>query len=72
MQDLSRLITEGSPHHLINGYIIIDQGKYLGISTGHDLMREITQIQINAARYANPFTQLPGNVPINEQIGRLL
>ena len=72
MQDLSRLITEGNPHHLINGYIIMDRGKYLGISTGHDLMREITQIQINAARYANPFTQPPGNVPINEHIGRLL
>jgi GGDEF domain-containing protein len=35
-------------------------------------MREITQMQIHAARYANPLTQLPGNVPINEHIDRLL
>ena len=35
-------------------------------------MREITQMQINAARYANPLTLLPGNVPIDEHIDRLL
>jgi GGDEF domain-containing protein len=29
-------------------------------------------MQIRAARYANPLTQLPGNVPINEHIDRLL
>src|SRR5690606_24644138 len=34
--------------------------------------REITQMQIHAARYANPLTQLPGNVPINEHIEALL
>ncbi|MBC7502636.1 MAG: GGDEF domain-containing protein, partial [Herminiimonas sp.] len=59
-------------HHLFNGFIITDQGHYLGMGTGHDLMRELTQMQISAARYANPLTLLPGNVPINEHIDRLL
>ena len=72
LQDLSHIIVEADPHHLFNGFIIADQGQYLGMGTGHDLMREITQMQINAARYANPLTQLPGNVPINEHIDRLL
>jgi len=72
VQDLSHIIVEADPHHLFNGFIITDQGRYLGMGTGHDLMREITQMQINAARYANPLTQLPGNVPINEHIDRLL
>lgn len=35
-------------------------------------MREITQLQITAARYANPLTLLPGNVLIDEHIDRLL
>src|SRR5262245_30956856 len=35
-------------------------------------MRDITSLQIAAARYANPLTLLPGNVPINEHIERLL
>ncbi|MES2261647.1 MAG: GGDEF domain-containing protein [Pseudomonadota bacterium] len=72
LQDLSFRMVESAAHHLFNGFIITEQGRYLGMGTGHDLMREITQMQINAARYANPLTQLPGNVPINEHIDRLL
>lgn len=72
LQELSQTIVDADRHHLFNGFIITDRGQYLGMGTGHDLMREITQMQINAARYANPLTQLPGNVPINEHIDRLL
>jgi diguanylate cyclase (GGDEF)-like protein len=72
LQDLSQIIVEADRHHLSNGFIITDRGRYLGMGTGHDLMREITQMQIHAARYANPLTLLPGNVPINEHIDRLL
>lgn len=72
LQDLSQTIVAADRHHLFNGFIITDDGQYLGMGTGHDLMREITQMQINAARYANPLTLLPGNVPINEHIDRLL
>lgn len=72
LQELSQIIVEADRHHLSNGFIITDHGRYLGMGTGQDLMREITQMQINAARYANPLTLLPGNVPINEHIDRLL
>jgi diguanylate cyclase (GGDEF)-like protein len=72
LQELSQTIVDADRHHLSNGFIITDEGRYLGLGTGHDLMREITQMQINAARYANPLTLLPGNVPINEHIERLL
>lgn len=72
IQELSHLIAEEGRHYLADGFIITDRGKYLGYGTGHDLMREITQLQISAARYANPLTMLPGNVPIYEHIDRLL
>ncbi|GAO34733.1 diguanylate cyclase/phosphodiesterase with CBSdomains [Sulfuricella sp. T08] len=72
LQELSHVIVEADRHHLSNGFIITDHGKYLGMGTGHDLVREITQMQISAARYANPLTMLPGNVPISEQIDQLL
>jgi len=72
LQDLSDLIVEGDRQHLLNGFIITAGGRYLGMGTGHDLVREITQMQITAARYANPLTLLPGNVPINEHIDWLL
>ena len=72
LQDLSHMVAQADAHHLFNGFIITGEGRYLGMGTGHDLMREITQMQISAARYANPLTQLPGNVPINDRIERLL
>lgn len=72
LQELSRIMVDGERHHLSNGCIITDGGLYVGMGSGQDLMRELTQMQINAARYANPLTFLPGNVPINEQIEKLL
>lgn len=72
LHDLSNLIVSSGRHHLLDGFIITDHGKYVGMGSAHDLMREITEIQINTARYANPLTLLPGNVPINEHIDLLL
>ncbi|RXZ32325.1 GGDEF domain-containing protein [Oxalobacteraceae bacterium CAVE-383] len=72
LQELSHMLVEAESHHLANGFIITNDGRYLGMGTGHDLLREITRMQIDAARHANPLTQLPGNVPINEHIDYLL
>ncbi|HYG31367.1 MAG TPA: GGDEF domain-containing protein [Methylophilaceae bacterium] len=72
IQELSSLILDMKPYHLALGFIVVDRGEYLGMGSGHDLLREVTQMQIAAARYANPLTQLPGNVPINEHIEGLL
>ena len=72
LQDMSQIVVDADSRHLANGFIITDKGKYLGMGTGHDLMREMTQLQINAARYANPLTLLPGSVPINEHMDRML
>ncbi|MBI1889847.1 MAG: GGDEF domain-containing protein [Burkholderiales bacterium] len=70
LQELSLAIVASETHHLSNGFVITDSGHYIGIGSSQDVMREITQMQIIAARYANPLTQLPGNVPINEEIDR--
>ncbi|HQT26670.1 MAG TPA: diguanylate cyclase, partial [Burkholderiales bacterium] len=72
LHELSNLIVSSGRHHLLDGFMITSHGKYAGMGTAHDLMREITEIQINTARYANPLTLLPGNVPINEHIDMLL
>lgn len=72
LHELSDLILQSEPYHLAVGFIITDNGQYAGMGSGHDLLRLITQMQIDAARYANPLTLLPGNVPINEHIDSLL
>ncbi|OQW91527.1 MAG: GGDEF domain-containing protein [Beggiatoa sp. IS2] len=47
-------------------------GEYVGVGTVMDLLREITHEQIENAKHANPLTLLPGSVPINKHINRLL
>ncbi|SDH90064.1 GGDEF domain-containing protein [Propionivibrio dicarboxylicus] len=72
IQDAAMTVSRSARRHIYDGFIITRNGRYAGIGSAHDLMGMITQMQIQAARYANPLTQLPGNVPINEHIDRLL
>lgn len=71
LHELSGFLSESGIRHFADGYIITEQGRYIGISTGQDLLREITRAHMETARYANPLTSLPGNVPANEHIEHL-
>ncbi|HEX5363313.1 MAG TPA: GGDEF domain-containing protein [Gallionella sp.] len=72
IHELSDFLTETESSHFVSGFIITEQGRYIGLGNAQDLLREITKMQIENARYANPLTLLPGNVPINEHIEHLL
>jgi GGDEF domain-containing protein len=72
LSELSEILVRAHPRHLVSGFIITDAGRYLGIGSVQDLVREVTSMQMDAAKYANPLTQLPGNVPINQHIDNLL
>lgn len=72
VQELALMLAQAPKHSLLDGFIVTGNGRYLGIGNSQDLMATITEMQISAARYANPLTQLPGNVPINEHIDRIL
>jgi diguanylate cyclase (GGDEF)-like protein len=72
IQELAMMMALAPKHYMLDGFIITSAGQYVGMGSAHDLMATITEMQISAARYANPLTQLPGNVPINEHIDRML
>lgn len=72
VQEISRLISRTERHRIHDGFVITENGHYIGVGSTQDLMALITELQMKAARYANPLTQLPGNVPIDEHIDRLL
>lgn len=71
IQALSRLLAEDQ-RHVSLGFIFTENGHYLGVGTSQSLIHEITEMQIQSARYANPLTGLPGNAPIDDQIDTLL
>lgn len=67
-----RLSALDTDHDLAEGIIIAQDGVYLGLCSGLAPLRELSDLQLKAARYANPLTQLPGNVPITQHTERLL
>ena len=58
--------------YLSDGFIITSGGVYAGLGTGQSLVRRVTEQRIEAARYANPLTFLPGNIPVAQHIDRLV
>jgi diguanylate cyclase (GGDEF)-like protein len=72
LEQVARLLTNDEQRYLSDGFIITDQGRYVGLATGESLVRAVTEVRVEAARYANPLTFLPGNVPLNSHIDRLV
>ncbi|MFT4190984.1 MAG: GGDEF domain-containing protein [Comamonas sp.] len=72
ISDLLGILTSSDQRYLADGIIVVDQGRYVGLVTGEQLVRAVTEARIEAARHANPLTQLPGNIPINMHVQRLL
>jgi len=52
-------------------FIILDGCCLAGKGLLIELLHEITKLQVNRARHANPLTMLPGNVPIQQQLQKL-
>jgi EAL domain-containing protein (putative c-di-GMP-specific phosphodiesterase class I)/GGDEF domain-containing protein len=69
---LTALLVESDARRLADGFVIVAHGRYLGMGTAADVMRALQSSRVLAARYTNPLTLLPGQVPINEHLERLL
>lgn len=72
MEAMTAVLTSSDQRYLTEGFIVTEGGRYLGLGTGEQLVRVVTEVRIEAARHANPLTFLPGNIPISEHIERLL
>lgn len=58
IDDVARIIIDAGMQHMVSGFIATDQGKYLGIANGHDLLDEITQRKQASLFYLAHFDQL--------------
>jgi diguanylate cyclase (GGDEF)-like protein len=69
---MTHLLTREDQGYLEDGFVFTAGGHYAGLGRGDELARKMMELRVEAARYANPLTFLPGNVPIDEHIRRLL
>ena len=72
LEGMTAVLRSSDQRYLTEGFIVTEGGRYLGLGTGEQLVRVVTEVRIEAARHANPLTFLPGNIPISEHIERLL
>jgi diguanylate cyclase (GGDEF)-like protein len=72
VDELVGILTSDDQRYLVDGFIVLENGRYEGLGTGEQLVRSVTETRIEAARHANPLTFLPGNIPISQHIERLL
>lgn len=72
LQQVSRLLTSRARQRMEEDFIIVQNGRYRGLGRVIDVLKLITELKIQQARHANPLTLLPGNVPIQQCLGRLL
>lgn len=72
LQQVSRLLTSRARQRIEEDFIITLGGRYQGLGRVIDVLKLITELKIQQARHANPLTLLPGNVPIQQCLNRLL
>ncbi|MDE2600329.1 MAG: GGDEF domain-containing protein [Rhodocyclaceae bacterium] len=72
INEVSAMLGSAQRHQIYDGLILAAHGRYAGVADTQDVMVQISEMQMRSARYANPLTQLPGNVPLNEHMDRLL
>lgn len=72
LQQVSRLLTSRARQRMEEDFVITVEGCYQGLGRVIDVLKLITELKIQQARYANPLTLLPGNVPIQQCLARLL
>lgn len=72
VDELIGILTSDDQRYLADGFIVTENGRYIGLGTGDQLVRSVTETRIEAARHANPLTFLPGNIPISQHMERLI
>ncbi|MEH6443920.1 MAG: EAL domain-containing protein [Oceanospirillaceae bacterium] len=72
IEQVSRLVTSRARYQQEDDFVICEDDKFIGIAHVIDLLKQVTELQVNQARHSNPLTQLPGLIPVNDCIDQLV
>lgn len=65
IDDIARIIVDAGMQHMVSGFITTEEGKYLGVANGHDLLNEITerkQAHLYHLSHFDQLTKLPNRI----------
>lgn len=72
LEQVSRLVTQKGRPRLTEEFVITKEGQYLGIGQTIDVLRLITEQQLQSAKHSNPLTLLPGNAAVRSCVDKLI
>lgn len=72
LEQVSRLVTQKAQARLSEEFIITRGGRYLGLGRTIEVLRLITEQQLQLAQHSNPLTLLPGNAAVAACIDKLI
>jgi diguanylate cyclase (GGDEF)-like protein len=72
LRQMSETVARQDDRLLGDGFLLTRQGVFVGVGRSSDLMRAVSDLQVQTARHANPLTGLPGNIAIERHLDALL
>jgi diguanylate cyclase (GGDEF)-like protein len=60
VEDVAQIIINAGMHHMVSGFVVSSQGRYLGVGNGHDLLNIITQRKQAELYYLAHYDHLTG------------
>lgn len=72
LRQMSEAVARQDDRLLGDGFLLTRQGVFAGVGKSSDLMRAVSDLQVQTARHANPLTGLPGNIAIERHLDALL
>jgi diguanylate cyclase (GGDEF)-like protein len=60
VEDVAQMIIDAGMHHMVTGFIVSSEGRYLGVANGHDLLNVITQRKQAELYYLAHYDALTG------------
>ncbi|WP_446808245.1 putative bifunctional diguanylate cyclase/phosphodiesterase [Methylomonas sp. 2BW1-5-20] len=71
IDDVAQIIIDAGMRHMVNGFIILEKGVYVGMATGHALLEEIThrrQRDLYVLAHYDQLTGLPNRLLFNDRL----
>jgi EAL domain-containing protein (putative c-di-GMP-specific phosphodiesterase class I)/GGDEF domain-containing protein len=72
LRQMSEALTNQDDRLMGDGFVVTQDGRYFGVGRSSDLVKAVSDLQVQTARHANPLTGLPGNIPIEMHLDALL
>ncbi|WP_163135323.1 GGDEF domain-containing protein [Agarivorans sp. Alg241-V36] len=72
LSEIGRKLSQHTASGLDAAFIVTQDSRYYGIGLAVDVMRKLSDYKLQLARYANPLTALPGNVPLQRSLNHLI